>query len=224
MVMGPMVAIQNKRGASNDPTAASDVNAPTTELARGGSGEKVPPRSPSRAPATIAAPSLAGAPKLRLPPHRQNLSLEQRPDEVLRVARRLFEDGPHWVDFFALVLGPDGLVDKLFPKPHERLLWEESVAAKDVQEILSALRTMEFKHQGVKAEPERMITIRIPESVHRMLLQESDRHDVSVNKLCISKLVQSIDQRLIPEERGRRRGRRPGPQSRTAAPPKDKDA
>ena len=60
--------------------------------------------------------------------------------------------------------------------------------------------------------PERKITIRLPKSLHDSLRIESEALKLSINKLCISKLLQRIESRFVPVQQGRRRGRRPGPQ------------
>jgi hypothetical protein len=57
-----------------------------------------------------------------------------------------------------------------------------------------------------------MITIRLPASLHDALKAEADELNLSINKLCISKLLQRIESRYIPIQQGRRRGRKPGPQ------------
>jgi hypothetical protein len=57
-----------------------------------------------------------------------------------------------------------------------------------------------------------MITIRLPKSLHDSLKEEADELNLSINKLCISKLLQRIESRYVPIQQGRRRGRRPGPQ------------
>ncbi len=77
--------------------------------------------------------------------------------------------------------------------------------------MLAAIRSQDSS-KGDAAEPERMITIRLPKSLHEALANESEEVKLSINKLCITKLVQSVESRFVPVQRGRRRGRRPGPQ------------
>ena len=57
-----------------------------------------------------------------------------------------------------------------------------------------------------------MITVRLPKSLHEYLRVQAEENNLSINKLCISKLLQTVDEKMVPEERGGRRGRRPGPQ------------
>ena len=51
-------------------------------------------------------------------------------------------------------------------------------------------------------EPTRVITVRLPKSMHEYLRTEAHELRTSMNKLCISKLLQVIDEDKIPNERG----------------------
>ncbi len=41
--------------------------------------------------------------------------------------------------------------------------------------------------------PQRVITVRLPARLHEALLGESDRHNASLNQLCVSKLLRPAD-------------------------------
>ena len=47
-----------------------------------------------------------------------------------------------------------------------------------------------------------MITVRLPKSLHEALRAEAHEHRTSMNKLCISKLLQFIDNEKVPAELG----------------------
>ncbi len=47
-------------------------------------------------------------------------------------------------------------------------------------------------------EPTRVITVRLPKSLHEALRVEAHEHRTSMNKLCISKLLQIIDGQQVP--------------------------
>jgi hypothetical protein len=49
-------------------------------------------------------------------------------------------------------------------------------------------------------EPTRVITVRLPKSLHESLRAEAHEKRTSMNKLCISKLLQFIDTDLVPTE------------------------
>ena len=49
-------------------------------------------------------------------------------------------------------------------------------------------------------EPTRVITVRLPKSLHESLRDEAHQRNTSMNKLCISKLLQIVDDQFIPAE------------------------
>ena len=50
------------------------------------------------------------------------------------------------------------------------------------------------------SEPTRVITVRLPKSLHESLRTEAHEKRTSMNKLCISKLLQMVDEQLIPSD------------------------
>ena len=51
-----------------------------------------------------------------------------------------------------------------------------------------------------QVEPTRVVTVRLPKSLHESLRVEAFEHHTSMNKLCISKLLQIIDDELVPAD------------------------
>ncbi|MEZ6086847.1 MAG: toxin-antitoxin system HicB family antitoxin [Pirellulaceae bacterium] len=153
-------------------------------------------------------PSLGG---LNLPPINENLPLQERPAEAMRLAQEAFTQTSNWIEFFRETLGVQGVVRKLFKTMEEMQYFEESHEHGQIQEMLTALRSQDTG-KGDTLEPQRMITVRLPKSLHEYLRVQAEEHELSINKLCISKLLQTVDDKMVPEERGGRRGRRPGPQ------------
>ncbi|MGB7344155.1 MAG: hypothetical protein WBD20_08070 [Pirellulaceae bacterium] len=144
------------------------------------------------------------SPNCSLPP-------EQRGTEALRIAQEAFAKTGSWVVFYREIMGVDGIVRQLFPGTEQMRKFEQTKEFGELQEMVAAVRSQDTS-KGDSAEPERMITIRLPKSLHDTLRKESDEMNLSINKLCISKLLQQIDPRCVPVQQGRRRGRRPGPQ------------
>ena len=56
--------------------------------------------------------------------------------------------------------------------------------------MVASLRTR--KDGGRKNQRTRVITLRLPESLHESLKAEAADHNTSMNKLCISKLLQVL--------------------------------
>lgn len=190
----------------------------------------VPAAAPVVAPARVAAAKPAAdrpsggsadavqtpvAP-LRVPEINRVLQLNQRPAEVVRIAIEVFSMTSSWVDFYRAILGPEGVARKLFKGADQNRFWESTPEFFQIQEMLTAIRSQDdLKSDSV--EPLRMITIRLPVSMHESLKLESKERGTSINKLCLSKLLSGIDQKLIPQEKGRIRGRKPGPQGKRPA-------
>ena len=172
-----------------------------------------PESSTSLRYASDPGPDTSGrlAPQLELSAPNLNLPIDQRGKEVLRLAEEAFAKTGSWVVFYSEMLGVDGEVRKLFQDNDEMRHFESTPEFADLQEMIAAVRSQD-NSKGDSAEPERMITIRLPKSLHDALRIEADDLNLSINKLCISKLLQRIESRFIPIQQGRRRGRRPGPQ------------
>ncbi len=113
--------------------------------------------------------------------------------EVYRIAVELFRQGPDWVTFFREVLGVDGVARRLFTDPDEFLTFEKSEQYAEIQQMLTSLRGRNSSSQDDQ-EPTRVITVRLPKSLHESLRAEAHDRKTSMNKLCISKLLQVIEE------------------------------
>jgi hypothetical protein len=129
--------------------------------------------------------------------------LTQSPEkyqEVLESAEHLYRQNPDWVTFFREILGVEGTVRKAFPTFDELTTFEQSEQFDKIQKLLVRLRE---KRTSVDAEnePTRVITVRLPKSMHEYLRTEAHDLRTSMNKLCISKLLQVIGEDMIPNDR-----------------------
>jgi predicted HicB family RNase H-like nuclease len=124
---------------------------------------------------------------------------EERKCTAQRVASEMFQQQPDWITFFREVLGVDGLVRKLFASPEELADFEKTEEYTEIQAMLARLR----ERSGANAdgrEPTRVITVRLPKSLHESLRAEAHDRKTSMNQLCISKLLQVIDGELVMAE------------------------
>jgi predicted HicB family RNase H-like nuclease len=115
-------------------------------------------------------------------------------------AVELFEkEGTDWATFFREVLGVNGIVHRTYPTPESLAEFEKSAQYQEIQQMLSKLRE---KNSAVPMsdEPTRVITVRLPKSLHEALRAEAHNRQTSMNQLCISKLLQIIDQQFVPAE------------------------
>lgn len=115
-------------------------------------------------------------------------------DEIYQAAYSTFSETSDWVTFFRKVLGVGGIVPRTFPKAEDRIRFEATEAYVRILQMLTELRKKESA-----VEPVQVITIRLPKSVHETLRAEADFHNTSMQKLCVSKLLQSISDALVPK-------------------------
>ncbi|HEY5315008.1 MAG TPA: hypothetical protein VIK18_20925 [Pirellulales bacterium] len=127
--------------------------------------------------------------------------MTERHQEVVRVAHQLYNQAPDWVAFFREVLGVTGIVRQSFKTPEEMASFEQSEQYGEIQQLLAKLRERSGANDlnGSK-EPTRVITVRLPQSLHESLRHEAHERHTSMNKLCISKLLQIVDRELVPVE------------------------
>lgn len=118
--------------------------------------------------------------------------LAERRREAFRVAHEIYRQRPNWVTFLREVLGEDGVVRRLFPGPEAFARFEKSGEYDQIQQMLSTLRE-QVEEPAVAREPTRVITVRLPKTLHELLRAEAHRKQTSMNKLCISKLLQVIE-------------------------------
>ena len=124
---------------------------------------------------------------------------EQRQD-VFRVADEIYQQRPSWVTFFREVLGVDGIVRQAYSTPEALAHFEQTPEYQKIQQMLAKLRENDSDLPGGPREPTRVITVRLPKSLHESLRAEAHDRRTSMNKLCISKLLQVIEEGLVPAE------------------------
>ena len=135
--------------------------------------------------------------------------------EVLQVADNLYRQDPDWVTFFREVVGIDGILRKKFPSFEELTKFEQTDEFDRIQKMLVKLREKR-NASDPETEPTRVITVRLPKSMHEYLRTEAHDLRTSMNKLCISKLLQVIGEEMIPNERSANGEAAPAPAPRPA--------
>ena len=117
--------------------------------------------------------------------------------EALERAMQRFQDATDWVKFFREVLGVDGVVRRMFPSPDQLAAFEQSQEYRSIQQMVAQLRA-KGDDIGDDKEPIKVITVRMPKSLHESLRMESFDKRMSMNQLCISKLLQVIEEEMGP--------------------------
>ena len=128
---------------------------------------------------------------------------QDRKQRAHQLATMKFQNAPDWVAFYREVLGVDGVIDQLFPSFEQRTVFEKTAEYGEIQQQLAQLRERRGG-QNQPDEPTRVITVRLPQSLHEFLRDEAHNHRTSMNKLCISKLLQVIADELVPSDFQRR--------------------
>jgi len=118
--------------------------------------------------------------------------MTDRQQDVFRVAEELYRQVPDWVTFFREVLGVKGIIRQAYPTPELLSQFEQTAEYTEIQNMLSRLRSI--RTQEMTREPTRVITVRLPKSLHESLQAEAHDRHTSMNKLCIAKLLKVIEE------------------------------
>ena len=141
--------------------------------------------------------------------------------EVLRVAEELYNQDPDWVTFFREVMGIDGVVRTACPSLAALGQFARSEEFEQIQKMLVKLREKRTA-TDTENEPTRVITVRLPKSMHEYLRTEAHDMRTSMNKLCISKLLLAIGEEFIPSERSNNNSKRKSDAGGTSLPSADR--
>lgn len=105
-----------------------------------------------------------------------------------------------WANFYKATFGLSGEIYRRHPDQQSRAEFYNSAEYKELQLLFVQLRE-QFENIGPTEDKVRVITVRLPKAMHEVLRNEAHEHHTSMNKLCISKLVQPPDARLIPRDK-----------------------
>ncbi len=123
----------------------------------------------------------------------------ERTQQARRIAEEKFRGESDWVRFYRQVLGVNGLIDRLFRSRDQRNQFEKTAEYIEIQQMLAELRQRN-RIQKQCDEPTRVITVRLPQSLHEALRHEAHNCRTSVNQLCVSKLLQAIEGEFVPSD------------------------
>lgn len=122
--------------------------------------------------------------------------------EVFQVAEALYEQRPGWLEFFDAVLGIDGIARRVYPSPEQYNRFKLTDEYRRIQDLLDDLR----RRGGTAMPPSeevKVITVRLPKSLHDSLKVEAHEQRTSMNKLCIAKLLQELQNSVEEGAEGR---------------------
>jgi len=140
---------------------------------------------------------------------RSSEAFENRCKQVIDCVAEFFGASPTWTAFYREALGKEGIVASVFPDEQGFSAFMQSPEYFQVLEMLTALRARNLPEND-PTEAQRMITIRLPMSLHDSICREANELQVSVNSLCITRMLQPLVSEMMPASEKKRRGRRPG--------------
>ena len=125
--------------------------------------------------------------------------VQARAEAVRCEAEELFGRRPEWSEFYREILSLRGVARRYFPTPEAMAAFERSEQYQEILRMLTVLRATGPQEERSQ-EPTKVITVRLPKSLHETLRVEAFERRTSMNKLCISKLLQIIEDEYVPEE------------------------
>ena len=111
--------------------------------------------------------------------------------DLVRIAAELFDRRPNWSTFYRDVLGAEGIVRAVYRAPEALRAFERTAEYRDIQQMLRSLREDD---PSLTRQVQRVITVRLPKEMHDSLVNEAHERRTSMNKLCISKLLQALEE------------------------------
>ena len=187
---------------TGQPNRVSETASRASEMAGPNQGGRPSPTDRIQTPASDS---------LELTSIPSDVPMEDRPGLVLRMAEEVFSKTGSWVVFYREMMAPGGIVDQLYETGEARRYFEATDEFAELLEMVTSIRSQDDSKTGTY-EPERVITVRLPRSMHEGVVREAKELELSINKYCLTKLLQPANSRFTPIETGARRGRRPGPQ------------
>jgi hypothetical protein len=113
--------------------------------------------------------------------------------ELLAFAEQRAQQAADWVELHNALFGLGGKATELLTTESERTAFARTPECKRIFALLDGLPPPAVKEFGeLLATANGAISVRLPRSVHAALLAEAKAEGVSLNQLCLSKLVAQL--------------------------------
>jgi HicB family len=110
--------------------------------------------------------------------------------QVLAFAHQRAATAADWIDLSNALFGLGGKATELFPTESERTAFSRTEEYRRLLALLDTLPQPKVKgFVEMVASANGAISVRLPRSVHAALLAEAKAEGVSLNQLCVAKLV-----------------------------------
>ena len=124
---------------------------------------------------------------------KMNAKIAAKARQALAFARKRAAGATDWVELHNALFGLGGKATELFATEAERTAFSRTAEYKRILALLDGLpapTTKEFVNLLGSANG--AISVRLPRSVHAALLAEAKAEGISLNQLCLSKLVAQL--------------------------------
>jgi hypothetical protein len=113
--------------------------------------------------------------------------------QVLEFAERRAPEVPDWLELHFALFGTEGKATELFPLESERSAFLRTPEYRRILALMDRLpRPVKKEVRELVSSANGAISVRLPRSVHAALLAEAKAEGVSLNQLCVSKLVAQL--------------------------------
>jgi hypothetical protein len=113
--------------------------------------------------------------------------------EVLAFAEQRSRAAADWMELSNALFAPEGKATQLFPTPAEKTAFCKTAEYKQILALMDRLPSPPVKEViDLTSSANGAISVRLPRSVHAALLAEAEAEGVSLNQLCVSKLVAQL--------------------------------
>ena len=122
-----------------------------------------------------------------------NLKLRAKAKELLAYARAQARECRDSTEFFNAIYGKGGKANELLSTDSERAAFLRTAESREIRQLKLMLPDPPVQHVGdIATNGELVVTLRLPKSVHEALLNEAAAEGVSLDQLCLSKLVAQL--------------------------------
>jgi hypothetical protein len=120
-------------------------------------------------------------------------SIAAKARQLLEFAEQRAAQAADWLELHNALFGLGGKANELFTTEAERTAFSRTPECKRIFAMMDGLPTPAVKDFGeLLATANGAISVRLPRSVHAALLAEARAEGVSLNQLCLSKLVAQL--------------------------------
>ncbi len=120
--------------------------------------------------------------------------LKKRAEDALAYVDQLANTGQYnWVEANNALFGPGGQITTLFPTREDRIAFSQTDEYKAISKLLEILpKPQVVPGASSIRSPDDVngtVLLRVPKSLHAALFAEAEAEGISLNQLCLSKLM-----------------------------------